>query len=71
MKDPRQGAKPISVGASYFGNRILRHLATDIEDLAERGFTGVLHTFSEHGLARGAGLRDLWTVLTGYAAAGS
>src|ERR671916_1580787 len=48
MKDPRRGAKPVSVGASYFGNRILRHVATDMEDLAERGFTGVLHTFSEN-----------------------
>jgi hypothetical protein len=50
MKDPRQGAKPISIGASYFGNRILRHVATDMEDLAERGFTGVLHAFSENDL---------------------
>jgi hypothetical protein len=50
MKDPRRGAKPVSVGASYFGNRILRHVATDMEDLAERGFTGVLHTFSENDL---------------------
>ena len=38
----------IAIGASYFGNRILRHVAADMKDLAERGFTGVLHTFSEN-----------------------
>ena len=41
----------MTVGASYFGNRILRHVARDMEDLARRGFTGVLHTFSENDLA--------------------
>lgn len=35
---------------SYFGNRILRHVAADMEDLAARGFSGVLHTFSENDL---------------------
>lgn len=39
------------IGAAYFGNRILRHAASDMADLAERGFTGVLHTFSENDLA--------------------
>jgi N-acetylmuramic acid 6-phosphate etherase len=38
----------MSIGVSYFGNRILRHVAADMEDLAARGFTGVLHTFSEN-----------------------
>lgn len=38
----------MSIGVSYFGNRILRHAASDMEDLAGRGFTGVLHTFSEN-----------------------
>jgi hypothetical protein len=38
-------------GASYFGNRILRHAAADMEALAAAGFTGVLHTFSENDLA--------------------
>jgi len=38
------------IGVSYFGNRILRHAAADIEDLAARGFTGVLHTMSENDL---------------------
>jgi hypothetical protein len=40
----------VSTGASYFGNRIARHVAEDMHDLAERGFTGVLHTFSENDL---------------------
>src|SRR5581483_9051007 len=38
------------IGVSYFGNRILRHAAADMEDLAARGFTGVLHTMSENAL---------------------
>ena len=38
----------MSIGVSYFGNRILRHVASDMMDLADRGFTGVLHTFSEN-----------------------
>jgi hypothetical protein len=41
----------VSIGASYFGNRIVRHVAEDMHDLAQRGFTGVLHTFSENDLA--------------------
>ena len=42
-------------GCSYFGVRIARHAARDLEDLARRGFTGVLHTFSEndHAYYRG------------------
>jgi N-acetylmuramic acid 6-phosphate etherase len=39
------------VGCSYFGARIPRHVARDMEDLARRGFTGVLHTFSENDFA--------------------
>ena len=38
-------------GCSYFGVRIVRHAVRDLEDLARRGFTGVLHTFSENDLA--------------------
>jgi hypothetical protein len=38
-------------GVSYFGNRILRHVAADMEGLADAGFAGVLHTFSENDLA--------------------
>jgi hypothetical protein len=41
----------MSAGAAYFGNRILRHVAADMEQLAARGFTGVLHTFTENDLA--------------------
>jgi hypothetical protein len=41
----------ISIGVSYFGNRILRHVAADMDDLARKGFTGVLHTFTENDLA--------------------
>jgi N-acetylmuramic acid 6-phosphate etherase len=38
-------------GVSYFGVRILRHVRRDLEDIAARGYTGVLHTFSENDLA--------------------
>src|SRR5437763_9981822 len=38
-------------GCSYFGVRIPRHVRRDLDDLAARGFTGVLHTFSENDLA--------------------
>ena len=39
------------IGCSYFGARIVRHVARDMDDLARRGYTGVLHTFSENDLA--------------------
>ena len=38
-------------GCSYFGVRIPRHVRRDMVDLAERGYTGVLHTFSENDFA--------------------
>ena len=41
----------MSAGVAYFGSRIPRHVAGDMEQLARRGFTGVLHTFSENDLA--------------------
>jgi N-acetylmuramic acid 6-phosphate etherase len=41
----------MAVGCSYFGNRILRHVAADMEGLAAAGFTGVLHTMSENDVA--------------------
>ncbi|MFN2557277.1 MAG: hypothetical protein ABR592_10515 [Nitriliruptorales bacterium] len=41
----------VTIGAAYFGNRILRHAAADMEGLAARGFSGVLHTFSENDFA--------------------
>src|SRR5207253_8130507 len=43
--------RAMSAGCSYFGVRILRHVRRDLEDLAARGYTGVLHTFSENDLA--------------------
>jgi N-acetylmuramic acid 6-phosphate etherase len=39
------------VGCSYFGVRIPRHVERDLEDIARRGFTGVLHTSSENDFA--------------------
>jgi N-acetylmuramic acid 6-phosphate etherase len=41
----------VPAGCSYFGVRILRHVERDLEDIAARGYTGVLHTFSENDLA--------------------
>jgi len=38
-------------GCSYFGVRIPRHVRRDMIDLAARGFSGVLHTFSENDFA--------------------
>jgi N-acetylmuramic acid 6-phosphate etherase len=40
-----------SIGCSYFGVRVVRHVRRDMADLAARGYTGVLHTFSENDLA--------------------
>ena len=42
---------PASAGCSYFGVRIARHVRRDMADLAARGYTGVLHTYSENDLA--------------------
>jgi N-acetylmuramic acid 6-phosphate etherase len=41
----------MTVGCSYFGARVLRHVRRDMEDIAARGYTAVLHTFSENDLA--------------------
>jgi N-acetylmuramic acid 6-phosphate etherase len=41
----------MAIGCSYFGVRIVRHVERDLEDLVRRGYTGVLHTFSENDLA--------------------
>src|SRR5438067_3609793 len=46
----RRGMTP-RAGCSYFGVRILRHVRRDLEDIAARGYTDVLHTFSENDLA--------------------
>src|SRR5207248_6413740 len=45
----RRGMTP-RAGCSYFGVRILRHVRRDLEDIAARGYTDVLHTFSENDL---------------------
>ena len=39
-----------TAGCAYFGVRIARHVERDLDDLARRGFTGVLHTYSENDL---------------------
>jgi hypothetical protein len=38
------------VATSYFGNRMLRHVRTDVRQLREEGFDIVVHTFSENDL---------------------
>jgi hypothetical protein len=40
----------MEAGVSYYGNRILRHVQADLEDIAEHGCTYVVHTFSEADL---------------------
>jgi len=40
----------METGVSYYGNRILRHVQADLEDIAEHGCTYVVHTFSEADL---------------------
>jgi N-acetylmuramic acid 6-phosphate etherase len=40
-----------AVGCAYFGVRVPRHVDRDLDDLVRRGFTGVLHTYSENDLA--------------------
>jgi len=42
---------PPRAGSSFFGVRIPRHVQRDMADLAARGYTGVLHTFSENDFA--------------------
>jgi hypothetical protein len=38
----------MKLGTSYFGNRILRHVAEDMKHLTDKHFTYVVHTFSEN-----------------------
>ncbi len=38
----------MKLGCSYFGNRIMRHVAEDMKYLADKHFTYVVHTFSEN-----------------------
>ncbi len=41
-------ARKITVGVSYFGVRDLRHVAEDLEEMAQAGLDVVVHTFSEN-----------------------
>src|SRR5437764_6388727 len=52
-KDPEVTlpTRAVSAGCSYFGVRIVRHVQRDMADLAARGYSGVLHTFSENDFA--------------------
>jgi len=40
----------MKLGCAYFGNRIVRHVAEDMQQLREQGFHYVVHTFSEFDL---------------------
>ncbi len=42
-------------GASYFANRIVRHVKTDMEKMADDGCTFVVHTMSEHDVTYHSG----------------
>ena len=41
----------MKLGASYFGNRTLRHVRADMERMVEDGCNFVVHTMSEHDVA--------------------
>ncbi|NOK63103.1 MAG: hypothetical protein GFH27_549279n465 [Chloroflexi bacterium AL-W] len=50
----------METGISYFGNRILNHLATDLEDISTHGCTFVVHSLSEEDMQiYGATMRDI------------
>ncbi|MBX3727858.1 MAG: hypothetical protein KF858_01635 [Candidatus Sumerlaeia bacterium] len=40
----------MKAGCSYFGNRIPRHVATDMKRLAREGFNLICHTYSENDM---------------------
>jgi hypothetical protein len=40
----------METGVAYYGNRILRHVQADLEDMAAHGCTYVVHTFGEADL---------------------
>lgn len=53
----------MKLGCSYFGNRILRHVAQDMKTLANQGFNFIVHTFSEFDLMFHRGnMRDIVSV---------
>ena len=43
----------IRTGAAYFGNRTLRHVQSDLQDMADSGFDYVVHCFTESDLIYG------------------
>ena len=43
----------IRTGAAYFGNRTLRHVRADLQDMADSGFDYVVHCFTESDLIYG------------------
>jgi len=45
----------MQIGVSYFGNRILKHVKSDMQELKQNGFTFVLHTYSEFDLMFNSG----------------
>ena len=45
-----RGVYKMKTGTSYFGVRIPRHVASDMDDLVRDGFSYVCHTFSENDL---------------------
>ena len=40
----------MKLGASYFGNRTLKHVRTDMEKMVDDGCNQVVHTMSEHDI---------------------
>lgn len=40
----------MKLGASYFGNRILKHVRRDMEKMVDDGCNQVVHTMSEHDI---------------------
>src|SRR5262245_1606363 len=45
----------METGVSYFGNRILRHVQADLDDIVAHGCTYVVHTLSEEDQSHYAG----------------
>ena len=45
----------MQIGVSYYGNRILKHVKSDMRELKQNGFTFVLHTYSEFDLMFNSG----------------
>lgn len=40
----------VTMGTSYFGNRMIQHIENDLHSLKDKGFTDILHTVSENDL---------------------